>query len=968
MPDPLPKRLIEVDFPMKKVSEQARREKSIRHGHISTLHIWWARRPLAACRSIVLAGLLPDPNDVNCSQFFRDAALRALAPLPGRMRPADDRLGLRQSILDFIADFSDWDRSADPTYLRAARALVAAAYPDGRPTVLDPFAGGGAIPLEALRVGADAWASDVNPVAVLLEKVVLEYVPRYGEKLAEGVRRWGAWISEQAQAELGTFYPSDPDGSVPIAYIWARTAVCEGPGCGARVPLMRGMWLSKKSRRTAALELLVTGKDIEFGVKQGISAGEVRPGTMRRGSLTCPVCGHTTPVASVRQQARNRGLPERLVAVVTTTPGTQGRKYRLPTPADLAAVAAAQAELERRKTEHEGPLSLVPDEPLPPHGTIGFRVQGYGLKTWGDLFTSRQALALTTLARLVRQSRRLCADEVGDPGLGDAIVTCLGLALDRMVDRLSVQSTWRPQADQEKVEHAFTRQALPMTWDFAEGNPLSAGTASWADAFEPPALLIHDLAAYLTVTGGAYVANATALPAGDGSAASVITDPPYYDAVPYADLSDFFYVWLRRSLLEVHPDLLASRLTQKEEEIVVNPAAIADGQRKVGSFFEAKMAEAFHEARRVLADDGIAIVVFAHKSTSGWEAMLQALVSAGWTVTGSWPIDTEMGSRLRAMNSAALASSIHLVCRPRPLTAGVGDWGSILRDLQPRVDEWMRRLSKEGVVGADAIFACLGPAIELFSKYERVETASGEPVPLGGRAATGDDYLSQVWGAVSRAALRTIFEEAEATGFEPDGRLAAVWLWTVAAPMAARNGATKTEEDQLDEADDEAPTALEKLDGFVLPYDTARKLAQPLGADLQILTREPGAAFEVKGSSARLLPVGERRKFLLNADGEAVPSPPKRGGQVELFAETLPPAPTGAVRPASTTFDRVSQAMLLFADERSDSLRRLLVDDAVGQDGRFWRLADALSKLYPPSSPEKRWVDGVLARKKMLKL
>ncbi|MDQ6877158.1 MAG: DUF1156 domain-containing protein, partial [Candidatus Dormibacteraeota bacterium] len=692
------------------------------------------------------------------------------------------------------------------------------------------------------------------------------------------------------------------------------------------------------------------------------------PGTMRRGSLTCPVCRHTTPVASVRQQARNRGLPERLVAVVTTSPGTQGRNYRLPTQADLAAVEAAKAELEHRKGGNEGPLSLVPDEPLPPHGTIGFRVQGYGLKTWGDLFTARQALALTTLARLVRHSRRLSADEVGDPGLGDAIVTCLGLALDRMVDRLSVQSTWRPQADQEKVEHAFTRQALPMTWDFAEGNPFSAGTASWADAYEPPALLIQDLAAYLTTPGGAYLANATALPAGDRSAASVITDPPYYDAVPYADLSDFFYVWLRRSILDVHPDLLAGRLTQKEEEIVVNPAAIVGGHRKLGAFFETKMAEAFHEARRVLADDGIAIVVFAHKSTSGWEAMLQALINAGWTVTSSWPIDTEMGSRLRAMNSAALASSVHLACRPRPPNAGVGDWGSILRDLQPRVDEWMRRLSKEGVVGADAIFACLGPAIELYSRYSRVETASGEVVPLGGHALTGDDYLTHVWAAVSRAALRTIFEEAEATGFEPDGRLAAVWLWTVAGPIAARNGSTKAEEDELDEADDEAPTNPEKLKGFVLPYDTARKLAQPLGADLQVLTREPGAAFEIKGSSARLRPVGERRKYLLNADGDALTPTVKRRGQVELFAESLPPVPVGIVRPAATTFDRVSQAMLLFADERSDSLRRLLVDEGVGQDSRFWRLADALSKLYPPSSPEKRWVDGVLARKKMLKL
>jgi adenine-specific DNA methylase len=961
----MPKRLIEVDLPIKKVSEQARREKSIRHGHISTLHIWWARRPLAACRAVILAGLLPDPADDACPQPFRHAALKALAPLPGKMRPADDRLGLRQAILDFIADFSDWDRSADPTYLKAARALVAAAHPDGPPTVLDPFAGGGAIPLEALRVGADAWASDLNPVAVLLEKVVLEYIPRYGEKLAEGVRQWGTWIKEQAQAELGHFYPSHPDGSTPIAYIWARTGICEGPDCGARVPLMRGMWLSKKAGRHVSLKLLVKGKDVEFAIETRTPAGEVGPGTVKRGSLTCPVCGHTTPVASIREQARTRGLPERLVAVVTTTPGAQGRRYRLPDDRDLIAAAAAKDELERRKAAHHGRLSLVPDELLPPQGTLGFRVQAYGFKTWGDLFTPRQALALTTLARLVRESRGPITAEARDAGLADAIVTCLALAVDRQVDSSSTGCRWLTTI--EALATTFGRQALPMVWDFAEGNPLSESGGNWDGAVDWIEKVARRWGFLDSRVAQVACVSATSLPLPDASISVVSTDPPYYDAVAYADLSDFFYVWLRRSVADVHPDLLAAELSPKKDEIVVNPTATVDGRKKLGAFFEEKMAQAFREARRVLTDSGIAIVVFAHKSTSGWEAMLQALVNAGWTVTGSWPLDTERGVRLRAMNSAALTSSVHLVCRPRLVDAGVGDWGSILRELQPRVDEWMRRLSRDGVVGADAIFACLGPAIELYSKYERVETASGQPVSLGGRAATGDDYLSQVWAAVSRSALRTIFDEAEATGFEPDGRLAAVWLWTVAAPIAAHNGATKPEEDELEEAEDEEPASTSKV-SYVLPYDTARKLAQPLGADLQVLTRENGAAFEVKGSSARLLPVAERRKYLLDTDGEAPLPVPNRRGQVELFAESVPAGPAGAVRPAGTTLDRVNQAMLLFADERGEALRRLLVDDGVGQDGRFWRLADALSKLYPPSSPEKRWVDGVLARKKMLRL
>jgi hypothetical protein len=537
--------------------------------------------------------------------------------------------------------------------------------------------------------------------------------------------------------------------------------------------------------------------------------------------------------------------------------------------------------------------------------------------------------------------------------------------VDRVADTGSSLCTWNPVG--EKLQHTFARQALPIVWDFAESNPFGGSVGDW-DSHTDNVLIALEAAKSVSQSGTVGAMSATRLPLPDASIEVLFTDPPYYDAVPYADLSDFFYVWLRRSLGDVYPDLFATPLTPKEDEIVVNPVVSVDGQKKLGPFFERKMAEAFHEARRVLRDDGIGVVVFAHKSTSGWEAMLQALISAGWTVTGSWPIDTEMGTRLRAMNSAALASSVHLVCRPRPAHAGIGDWGSILRSLQPLVDTWMKRLSAEGVVGADAIFACLGPAIELYSRYERVETASGQLVPLGGRSATGDDYLSHVWAAISRAALRTIFDEAEATGFEPDGRLAAVWLWTVAAPIAARNGATRAKEDDLEEVDDEEGTAPPKLSGYVLPYDTARKLAQPLGADLQVLTKDHGAAFEVNGSSARLLPVAERRKYLLDADGDAPVPAPKRRGQVELFAESPPPIPAGAVQPARTTLDRVNQAMLLFADERGDALRRFLVEDGVGQDARFWRLADALSKLYPPASPEKRWVDGVLARKKMLKL
>lgn len=380
-----PKRLIEVDLPIKEISAHARREKSIRHGHISTLHIWWARRPLAACRAVVCAALWPDPADDLCPPAFREAAARILGEFAGKAQsdktvmelcqphwsrwsrttrealdPADPARWpqIRQGLLDFIADFANWDASTVPAFLEASRALTQAAHealggaPGTKPLVVDPFAGGGSIPLEALRVGADAFASDLNPVAVLLNKVVLEYIPKYGQRLADEVRKWGEWIKKEAEKELAEFYPKDPDGARPIAYLWARTIQCEGPGCGAEVPLIRSLWLAKKPNRSVALQLVPRPRakrvDFKIIVKQrGGWAHADDPktqapnpnfeGTVKGGSATCPCCGYTTRVAHVREQLRrHRGGADdsRLMCVVTTKVGQVGRSYRRPRPQD----------------------------------------------------------------------------------------------------------------------------------------------------------------------------------------------------------------------------------------------------------------------------------------------------------------------------------------------------------------------------------------------------------------------------------------------------------------------------------------------------------------------------------------------------------------------------------------------------------------------------------------------------------
>jgi putative DNA methylase len=1000
-----PKRLIEVDLPIKRISAHARREKSIRHGHISTLHIWWARRPLAACRAVICASLWPDPADPLCQQVFRDKASEIISNF-ARAAVNQKELGescdhetwikwqalakrggldsrkeahwniLRFALLDFIADFANWDNSTVQEYLDTSRALTQAAHealggePGTRPLVVDPFAGGGSIPLEALRVGADAFASDLNPIPVLLNKVVLEYIPKYGQRLADEVRKWGDWIKQEAEKELAEFYPKDADGATPIAYLWARTIQCEGPGCGAEIPLLRTLIVAKRSSNVQ-LEFVIDQrlKQIGFAIagnNQGRSVG-----TVKGGAANCPVCHYTTPSASVRRQlAENHGgvSNARLYAVVLTQEGSTGRKYRLPTLSDAQAISQAQSKLASLINEMP---DLLPSEALPPErpspNARGLSpVARIGIRTFADLFSARATLALLVYSRLVRRAMKNAAIE--DKVLAQAIAACLAFAVDKQADFNSSLSRWANHM--EKSVATFGRQALPILWDWGEVVPTSKATGSFVVAVDWISNALEQtsrgLPSYVQTRTAVLQTTATRHPLPDDSADAIVTDPPYYDAVPYADLSDYFYVWIKRTLSDAFPELINESLTPKDEEAIWNPSRIVSvtGEKKDEGFYERQMFRAFTEARRVVRPDGIGVVVFAHKSTAGWEAILQALIGAGWVATGSWSIDTEKADRMNAQGTASLASSVHIICRPRETADGdhhrdtVGDWRDVLQELPLRIHEWMPRLASEGVVGADAIFACIGPALEVFSRYSRVEKANGEPVALG-------EYLEHVWAAVAKEALALVFEGADATGFEADARLTAMWLWTLKAPDA--NGKAENGDD---DSDDEQEGKKPKVSGFKLEYDAARKIAQGLGADLEGLTH----LVEIAGDQARLLPVSERTKHLFGKEEEE----PVRAGrkkksseQLNMFAE-LTEAEDAEVawkektvkRVGETTLDRVHQAMILFAAGRGEALKRFVVEDGVGQDGKFWRLAQALSALYPSGTDEKRWVDGLLARKK----
>jgi len=658
------------------------------------------------------------------------------------------------------------------------------------------------------------------------------------------------------------------------------------------------------------------------------------------------------PVERVREQLAQKGggSQDALLVAVATSNADGSRGFRRPTTADQAAIDAAVTAVAALDVERVG-LPVFPDEPLPPIGSLGFRVQRYGMTRWRDLFTARQLLTLSTLVRLLRE---VLPDDRAPDSLGVAVRSCLALSVDRVADHQNTGCSWNPSGS--ALPHLFTRQAIPIIWDFGEANPLASSAGSWSGAVQH---IVRGLRNALVTDHGADVglASASHHPLPTDCAHLLITDPPYYDAIPYADLSDFFYVWLRRMVGDDHPGLFGSATVTRDEECIVNRVAGKDS-----AYYRRVMTQALAEARRVTRPDGVGVVIFAHKSTTGWEDLLAAMIEAGWIITASWPIDTENAGRLRAQNSAVLASSIHLVCRPRERADGqlivdtVGDWREVLAALPQRIHAWMPRLAQEGVVGADALFACLGPALELFSRFARVEKVSGEVVPLS-------EYLVHVWGAVAREALSMIFEDADTTGLEADARVTAMWLWTLAGGQAEPDDTAHTDEPLVFDADE----ADEASGRYALEFDAARKIAQGLGARLE----ELGTLIEVKGGTARLLSVSERRDALLGSaartptSGRAV----KRGRQAGLFeAVTVELATSGGKppEPGRTTLDRLHQAMLFFGAGQPEVLKRFLVESAVGEQPIFWRLAQALSALYPPGSDENRWVDGVLARKKGL--
>jgi putative DNA methylase len=780
----LKRKLIEVALPLEAINIASAREKSIRHGHPSTLHLWWARRPLAACRAVLFASLVDDPSSD-----------------PIRFPTAKDVEDERTRLFEIIQELVQWDNSMNKQVLDRARAEILRSTGGSPPAVLDPFCGGGSIPLEAQRLNLIAYASDLNPVAVLITKALIEIPPRFANMppvhpdarrnlagvgawtgasgLAEDIRRYGSWIYDEAVSRIGHLYPkvrlptkNGGGQATAIAWIWARTVTCPNPACGARMPLVRSFALSTRRDQEAWIEPIVDreSKAVSFEIRTE-GKGQ-RAATVGRQGARCLVCEQPVPLEHVRSEGRAKRMGAQLMAIVAE--GARGRVYL---PPDLDHVRIAESAM---------PV-WEPDDELATHPQY-MAAPRYGLTRFRDLFTARQLVALTTFSDLVTEARLRVHQDATAAGLpespapnhggnnatayADAIATYLAFVVDRVADRHTTIATWDSSPTKLQLRGTFARQAIPMTWDFGEGNPFSSSSGTLRASVDWVAEVVGN--AVVTVPGSSRQEDASRL-SFIGQAPLVSTDPPYYDNVPYADLSDFFYVWLRRTLGSIYPNLFSTLVTPKSTELVADSTRFG-GQEAARDHFERGLSKAFERIRQIADPRFPVTVYYAFKQTereedgsgevvqtsTGWETMLEGLLKSGFSIDGTWPMRSELGNRMRSIGSNALASSIVLVCRPRLVDAGITSRKDFVSTLKAELPEALRTLQHGNIAPVDLAQASIGPGIAIFSRFAKVLEPDGSAMPI--RTAL----------ALINQALGEILSEQE-DEFDADTRWAIAW-------------------------------------------------------------------------------------------------------------------------------------------------------------------------------------------------
>src|SRR6266699_3188851 len=788
------KKLIEVALPLDAINKASAREKSIRHGHPSTLHLWWSRKPLATCRAVLFASLVDDPSE-HPEQF------------PTEEAQEQERLRLFRLLEELIK----WENSNNQDILAQAQAEIRKSTGDKLPELVDPFCGGGSIPLEGQRLGLEAHGSDLNPVAVLITKALVEIPPKFASRppvnpeaqrslmggnwhgahgLAEDIRYYGKWMRDEAERRIGHLYPkvmlpkeySGSEATV-IAWLWVRTITCPNPACGAQKPLTSKSWLSKKKSNEAwvdpHVDYCTTPPTIRYVVT--IDKGKPQDGTVNRQGARCIACGTPVPFDYVRSEGKAGRMEAQLMAIVAE--GQHMRAYLSPN--DEQAAIATQAKPEWKPEAHL------------PHNPRDFKTPNYGMRNFSDLFTPRQLVALTTFSDLVQEAREKAladAQQVGIPidgislndsgnkenAYAEAVATYLAIAVDRLADRNSTICSW--DTGYVKVRNTFARQAIPMVWDFAEANPLSDSTGNFQGAID----WVAEVIASSSCNAAGVVKQLDATTTIEGVTHPLIsTDPPYYDNIGYADLADFFYIWLRRSLNTVYPDLFKTMLVPKAQELVATPYRFDGSRRKAQEFFEAGLEKAFERMREVQHPEYPLTVYYAFKqaeseaagdeesekrgngsnlkvtASTGWETMLEGLIRSGFTITGTWPVRTEMVNRSVGQGTNALASSIVLVCRPRPNDAPIASRRQFLNALRAELPLALKNLQHGSVAPVDLAQASIGPGMSIYSRYSKVVESDGTPLSV-------------------RTALQLINRELDAALAEQEGEYDRETRWAIA--------------------------------------------------------------------------------------------------------------------------------------------------------------------------------------------
>lgn len=768
----MPKKLIEVALPLEAINAESAREKSIRHGHPSTLHLWWARRPLAAARAVIWSSLVDDPSSH-----------------PEQFPTEEEQNRERQRLFALLEKLVKWENSNDPEILAAARAEILRSTSNNPPPLLDPFAGGGAIPLEAQRLGLEAHAHDLNPVAVMINKAMIEIPPKFagqapvnpeararldagggwtGAKgLAEDVRYYGEWMKQQAFQKIGHLYPKvkvpaaqGGGEATVIAWIWARTVKCPNPACGCEMPLVRSFVLSKKKGKEAWVEPIFENGKTKFSVHhEGKPAIE---GTVNRKGAVCACCGAPVEYSYIRQESREGRMSAQLMAVVAE--GNRGRLYISPDEEQKLASSVDMPE-------------DYPTGSLAPQFTGGSCVP-YGFNEFHKLFTNRQLTALTTFSELVEEAQKQTEADAVAAGLpndhialseggtgarayGEAVSVYLAFSINKLADRCSNICGWDNGIKYETVRNVFSRQAIPMAWDYAESNPFSQSSGCFENGLNWVYLTVEQFP-----SGRISFAKQFDAQSDCGLRDIMIsTDPPYYDNIGYADLSDFFYVWMRQALKQIYPNLFRTMLVPKAEELVATPYRFDGSVEKARDFFEDGMLHTCQQIYQYAREDVPVTIYYAYKqsdtdtrenetktASTGWETMLSAVIQAGFTITGTWPMRTEMANRSIASGTNALASSIVLVCRKRSEDAPMVTRRSFIAELKRELRPALQKLQRSNIAPVDLAQSAIGPGMGVYSKYSQVLESDGTPMTV-------------------RSALQIINQELDVYFNEQDGEL-----------------------------------------------------------------------------------------------------------------------------------------------------------------------------------------------------